>query len=281
MQKVAIVTGANGGIGKEISRGLLLVGYEVVMACRNLTRSEPVRQELATETGGKVTLMELDLSSVASILAFVEQVESQSLSIDLLFNNAGIIPPKPETTADGIEYAMGVNYLGPFLLTQKIIPLMPPGGRIVNTCSLVYKYGKIDPDLFKPINPKSYKPIRVYSHSKLAVYLGMLNLVPICEERGLLINSYEPGIVNTSILTMHHRLIDFLANLFFRPFVRTPRSGARPALYLALDPSIQSSGGLYSRTKRKIKPSEKIPIEWKGELKEYTELILNELKNKQ
>lgn len=130
MQKVAIVTGANGGIGKEISRGLLLVGYEVIMACRNLTRSEPVRQELATETGGKVTLMELDLSSVASILAFVEQIESQSLSINLLFNNAGIIPPKPETTADGIEYAMGVNYLGPYLLTQKIIPHMPPGGKL-------------------------------------------------------------------------------------------------------------------------------------------------------
>ncbi|HPB58157.1 MAG TPA: SDR family NAD(P)-dependent oxidoreductase [Bacteroidales bacterium] len=281
MRKVAIVTGANGGIGKEITRGLLLAGYEVIMACQNLARSEPVRQELDTETGGNAILMPLDLGSITSIRAFVEQIESQSLSIDLLFNNAGVIPPHSKTTTNGIEYSMGVNYLGPYLLTQLIIPHMPPGGRIINTCSLVYKYGKISPDLFKPINPKLYGPIRVYSNSKLAVYLGMLNLIPVCEEKGLLINSYEPGIVNTPILTMHHWLIDFLANLFFRPFVRTPRSGARPALYLALDPSIQSSGGLYSRTKRKMKPSEKIPKEWQQELKDYTELIINELKNKQ
>ena len=257
MAKVAIITGANGGIGSELTKSLALEGYEVVMACRDLKKSLPVWEEIVKETQKDVQLMHLDLGSLESIKSFVAEIKQKYSSIDLLINNAGVIPIRSKKTDYGIDYCIGVNYVSPYMLTHLLIPHMNIGARIVNVTSIVYKYGKIGKDFFNPVHHQLFHKLKVYTDSKLALFLFTLDMSDFCMSKGITINCCEPGIVNTPILKMGNRFIDFLAQILFTPFIRTPQQGAATALYLALDENIQDSGNLYYNQKPH-KVSEKV-----------------------
>ena len=233
---LAIITGADGGMGTEITRAVALAGYCVVMACYNAEKAEVKRKLLIEETGNAdIMVMSIDLSLLASVNAFACRMLERGDRLDLLMNNAGTMETGLHITEDGLERTVSVNYVGHYLLTRKLLPLMGRGSRIVNMVSCTYAIGKLDfPDFFIKGKKGSFWRIPVYSNTKLALTLFTFELAERLKERGVVVNAADPGIVSTDIITMH-MWFDPLTDIFFRPFIRTPRQGAATAICLLLD----------------------------------------------
>lgn len=233
---LAIITGADGGMGTEITRAVALAGYCVVMACYNAEKAEVKRKLLIEETGNAdIMVMSIDLSLLASVNAFACRMLERGDRLDLLMNNAGTMETGLHITEDGLERTVSVNYVGHYLLTRKLLPLMGKGSRIVNMVSCTYAIGKLDfPDFFIKGKKGSFWRIPVYSNTKLALILFTFELSERLKERGVVVNAADPGIVSTDIITMH-MWFDPLTDIFFRPFIRTPRQGAATAICLLLD----------------------------------------------
>ena len=233
---LAIITGADGGMGTEITRAVALAGYSVVMACYNAEKAEVKRKLLIEETGNAdIMVMSIDLSSLASVNAIAGPSPQRGDRLDLLMNNAGTMETGFHITEDGLERTVSVNYVGHYLLTRKLLPLMGKGSRILNMVSCTYAIGKLDfPDFFIKGKKGSFWRIPVYSNTKLALTLFTFELAERLKERGVVVNAADPGIVSTDIITMH-MWFDPLTDIFFRPFIRTPRQGAATAICLLLD----------------------------------------------
>lgn len=230
-----IITGANGSIGQAITEAIAAQGQPVIMACRNLAKSQPVQQQLIEKTGNTdITLLPLDLASFASIIHFAERLSQDSVVIQTLVNNAGVMNQYYSQTTDGFESTIGINYIGTVLLTRMLLPLMHPGSRIVTTTSLTRYIGKID-ELFFAGSPHHYKRFEAYSKSKLALTLYTARLAQELLPRGIWVNAADPGVVDTDMITMHS-WVDPLANRFFRPFISTPQEGAVGAVFAATSP---------------------------------------------
>ena len=124
--KLAVVTGANSGTGKEAARRLARAGADVVLAVRTVAKGEQARTEiLAAHPAARLDVQQIDLSNLASIREFAERMLAAGTPIDLLLNNAGVMaPPSRFTTTDGFELQMGTNFLGPFALTGRLLPLL-------------------------------------------------------------------------------------------------------------------------------------------------------------
>ena len=128
--KWAIITGADGGMGTEITRAVAKAGYRIIMACYHPKKAEVVRERLSKETGNPdLEVIAIDLSSMQSVVAFASQILERNLPISLLMNNAGTMETGFHTTSEGFERTVSVNYMGPYLLTRKLIPLMVRGER--------------------------------------------------------------------------------------------------------------------------------------------------------
>jgi len=129
--KWAIITGADGGMGTEITRAVATAGYHVIMACYNPQKAENVCQRLMKETGNpNLEVLAIDLSSMHSVASFTDRILERKLSISLLMNNAGTMETGFSITNDGFERTVSVNYVGPYLLTRKLVPTMASGARI-------------------------------------------------------------------------------------------------------------------------------------------------------
>ena len=236
-RKLAIITGADGGMGTEITREVAKVGYRVVMACYHPEKGRVVCEQWKTETGNTQLEVEpLDLSSLPSVAAFAEKRLQRGEEIALLMNNAGTLECGFSQTQQGLERTVSVNYVGPYLLTRKLLPLMHGGSRVVNMVSCTYAIGRLDfPDFFRRGRRGSFWRIPIYSNTKLALTLFTIDLARRVKEQGIIVNCADPGIVSTKIITMH-MWIDPLTDIFFRPFIRTPRQGADTAIRLLLSP---------------------------------------------
>ena len=217
--KLAIITGADGGMGTEITRAVATAGYKIIMACYRPEKAERVKDMLVHDTGNPyIEVLGIDLASLASVAAFAETMETGR-----------------HITEDGLERTVSVNYVAPYLLTRKLIPLMEKGSRIVNMVSCTYAIGRLDfPDFFHLGKRGGFWRIPVYSNTKLALTLFTVNLANRVKEKGIVVNAADPGIVSTDIITMH-MWFDPLTDILFRPFIRTPRQGAATAVHLLLD----------------------------------------------
>lgn len=235
-QKLAIITGANGGMGTEITRAVALAGYHVIMACYDPEKGEEKRRMLVREVGNRsLEVMGIDLSSMASVAAFADEILRRGERVELLMNNAGTMETGLHVTEDGLERTVSVNYVGHYLLTRKLLPLMGNGSRVVNMVSCTYAIGHLDfPDFFTRGRKGSFWRIPVYSNTKLALTLFTIDLAERVIDRGIVVNAADPGIVSTDIITMH-MWFDPLTDVLFRPFIRTPRKGAATAISLLLD----------------------------------------------
>lgn len=244
-----IITGANGSIGQALTEAIASQGLSVIMACRNLTKSQPVQQQLVEKTGNPdISLLPLDLASFASIIAFAERLSQDSISIQALINNAGVMNQYYSQTAEGFESTIGVNYIGTVLLTRLLLPLMHPGSRIVTTTSLTRYIGKID-DTFFDGSRHNYKRFEAYSKSKLALTLYTARLAQELRPRGIWVNAADPGVVDTDMITMHS-WVDPLANRFFRPFISSPKEGAAGAVFAATSPEAYGiTGEIFKKQK--------------------------------
>ena len=273
---LAIITGADGGMGREITRAVALAGYCVVMACYNAEKAEVKRKLLIEETGNAdIMVMSIDLSSLASVNAFACRMLERGDRLDLLMNNAGTMETGRRLTEDGLERTVSVNYVGPYLLTRRLLPLMGEGSRVVNMVSCTYAIGRLDfPDFFLRGKKGSFWRIPVYSNTKLALTLFTLELAARVKERGIVVNAADPGIVSTDIITMH-MWFDPLTDIFFRPFIRTPRQGAATAIGLLLDEEAGKRTGTLNVSGHAVRLSGKyLPHVQQRELWERTEEIV-------
>lgn len=223
-----IITGASGSIGRVVTKEMLLHGHEVVMACRNLDKAHKVldviaRQILNEDPDGavglasRVEILQLDLEDSASIRAFVDSLHGCRVSA--IFNNAGVINKEFKLNGDGVERTMAVNFLGPKLLTELLMPQFEEGAHIASMVSLACRFGRSD--------RARYSQIGAYADSKLA----LLRWAAGFAERNpqFHVNVCDPGIVNSNIIRLG-RWFDPLTDIFFRPFISSPEKGARSAL---------------------------------------------------
>ena len=233
--KTAIITGADGGIGKELTMALAQKGFHIVMVCRDKEKGNIVCRQITEKIKDvSIEVMEIDLASFRSINQFVQDFQSKYDKLDVLLNNAGVLHHQPHLTEQGVEYNIGVNYLGAYLLTEQLFPCMYEGTRIVNTVSLMLRYGKIAPDFFA-FTPSHYNRFTYYSYSKLALYYATLEWAEKWKDKGITVNCVDPGIVNTNIIRTYNKCIDKLCDIFYRPIIRTPRQGADSIIYLATE----------------------------------------------
>ena len=235
-QKLAVITGADGGMGMEITRAVATAGYKVIMACRDPEIAEEKRQLIMRETGNiALEIVPVNLASLSSTASFANELLQRGEVITLLMNNAGTMETRRCITEDGLERTVSVNYVAPYLLTRKLLPLMGEGSRIVNMVSCTYAIGKLDfPDFFLRGKKGAFWRIPIYSNTKLALTLFTIALSKKVKEKGIIVNAADPGIVSTKIITMR-MWFDPLTDIFFRPFIRTPRQGAATAISLLLD----------------------------------------------
>ena len=235
-KKLAVITGADGGMGTEITRAVARAGYRVIMACYDSAKAEAKRRMLAENTGNTdIEVRGIDLASLASVAAFADRLLQEGTPLALLMNNAGTMETGRHITEDGLERTVSVNYVGPYLLTRKLLPLMREGSRVVNMVSCTYAIGRLDfPDFFLQGKKGAFWRIPIYSNTKLALTLFTIELARRVKERGIVVNAADPGIVSTNIITMH-MWFDPLTDILFRPFIRTPRQGAATAVSLLLD----------------------------------------------
>ena len=238
---VAIVTGANAGIGYETARQLALKGAHVVMASRNEERGlEAIEKILAENPRASVELGVLDLSSLISIRRFVKSFTGKHDRLDLLVNNAGVMVPPMSVTDEGFELQIGVNYLGHFALTGLLFPLIDEtsGSRIVTVSSLAHRGGIIDLDNFR--GEKHYSPWKAYEQSKLANLIFAIDLQRRLDAAGSRTKSLaaHPGWTKTD-LQRHSGVTSLVTSLVGME----ANQGALPTLRAATD--FEASGGAY------------------------------------
>ncbi len=255
MGRLAIITGADGDMGREITRAVAHAGYDILMLCHSQARGEVCRDMLVENTGNKsIEVREIDLSSLASVKSVANKILKESRHIDLLMNNAGIMSREGFVgTVDGLERTVEVNYVSPFLLTTTLLPLMGRGTRIVNMISLTYAIGRFTPSFFTRGCEGSFWRIPVYSNTKLALWLFTRKLSKYVEERGISVNAADPDIVSTKFIHLD-LWFDPLTDIFFRPFINSPAKGASTAISLLLDEKWEGvTGGMFaSRKQRKL-----------------------------
>lgn len=276
--KLAIITGADGGMGYEEAKAVAQKGYHTIMACYCPKLAMAKCKKMIEETGNpNIEVLGLNLADLASVRRFADEVKSRFERLDLLMNNAGTIATGYEITVDGLERTVSVNYVGPYLLTRLLLPLMGQGSRIVNMASCVYRLGALDfPEFFERGRKGCFQRIHIYSNTKLAITLFTFELADRLRERGITVNAADPGVVSTGIIRMQ-MFFDPLTDIFFRPFIRTPRQGADTAIRLLLDEDKAGQTGTFSRSNRVRDLGEKYQHhKQRQELWERTEEIVKE-----
>ncbi len=174
-------------------------GARVILACRSVERGERAVVEVRRRSGNQnVVFVQLDLASLTSIRAFVEKICQEEPQINILVNNAGLASSSIKTTEDGFEFTLGVNHLGPFLLTNLLLDKIKQSQspRIVNVSSLAHKKAKINLDTLN--SPE--KGFARYAQTKLANVLFTKSLAKRLEGHGVITTSLHPGVVRTNIL---------------------------------------------------------------------------------
>ncbi|MFA4082393.1 SDR family oxidoreductase [Mycobacteroides salmoniphilum] len=252
----AVVTGASDGIGLGIATELAAAGAEVVMPVRNLSKGEAAVSTIRElHPGAKLTLEQLDLSSLTSIAALGQKLCAVGAPIHLLINNAGVMtPPERQTTTDGFELQFGTNHLGHFALTGHLLPLLRTGqAHVTSQTSIAARSGEIN---WHDLNwERGYDDMRAYRQSKIACGLfGLeLNRRSGAAGWGITSNIAHPGVAPTSLLaarpevgrakdTTEVRMIRWLSARGL--IVGTVESARLPALMAAVTPD-NKSGGFY------------------------------------
>ncbi|CAN1253883.1 Short-chain dehydrogenase TIC 32, chloroplastic [Linum perenne] len=273
----AIVTGASSGIGVETSRVLALRGAHVVMAVRNVEAGTTVKEAILKEIPtAKVDVMELDLSSMASVKKFASDYVSSGRPLNLLMemicgsNNAGIMMIPFTLSADKIELQFATNHVGHFLLTHLLLDTMKSTaresnqeGRIVNLASEGHRFAYKEGIRFDKINNEAeYNKMRAYGQSKLANILHANELASRLKEEGINItaNSLHPGAIATNLARLQQVLSGFRVETRQNPTSRFRLNlrvlqGAATTCYVALHPQVKGVRGEYFSDSNVCKPN--------------------------
>jgi NAD(P)-dependent dehydrogenase (short-subunit alcohol dehydrogenase family) len=240
--KVAVVTGANSGIGFETARMLAENGAIVIMAVRTVSKGEEAVEKIRGKSAdADIHVMELDLADLESVKTFADKFKKGFSQIDLLINNAGVMIPPYTKTKDGFELQFGTNHLGHFALTAQLLDVLKQtkNSRVVNVASLAHTRGELDFDDLNWEN-RSYSKWSAYGDSKLANLYFTYELQRKFEQNnyGTIAAAAHPGGTNTD-LARHN----FLMNIFAGILGQSPEMGAMPTVRAATDENVK--GGEY------------------------------------
>jgi NAD(P)-dependent dehydrogenase (short-subunit alcohol dehydrogenase family) len=240
--RLAIVTGANSGLGFDTAAVLADKGAHVVLAVRNLDKGNEAADRIKSKCpNAVVSVQELDLTSLDSVRNAAEQLRADHPRIDLLINNAGVMyVPTRETTKDGFEMQFGTNHLGHFALTGQLLDNMSQvdGSRVVTVSSVGHRImARIHFDDLQL--ERKYNRIESYGQSKLANLLFTYELQRRLKLKGAstIAAAAHPGFADTEL--MRH-LPGFIPDFVWRPFSQPATMGALPTLRAATDPGVQS-----------------------------------------
>jgi NAD(P)-dependent dehydrogenase (short-subunit alcohol dehydrogenase family) len=248
--KLAVVTGATGGLGYQTALGLALAEAEVVLTGRNDAKGREAISKIRRQfPDARISFEALDLANLASVADFAQRFATAHSSLDLLINNAGVMAlPTRQITADGFEMQFGTNYLGHYALTAQLLPMLRSAAhqpRVVNLSSIAHRTGFID---FSDLQgERLYSPWKAYNQSKLAMLMFALELQRRSDAAGwnLMSNAAHPGWARTDLFANGPGFgLISLASQFAAPlFSQSAESGALPTLFAATSP--QAEGGGY------------------------------------
>ena len=247
--KIVIVTGANTGIGLCTVIDLAKRGATIVMACRDMRKSEKALEKAKAESSSKdILLMHLDLSSLDSVRNFTKEFLSKYSKLNILINNAGVMACPYMKTKDGFEMQIGTNHFGHFVLTNLLLKALANGApaRVVNVSSVGHwLFGKMD---FEDINyeKRSYSKMAAYGQSKLANVLFTRELHNKAKDHGITTYSLHPGYVLTE-LNRHDTFLLLYNKIVGALYGGTPVQGAQTTIYCAVEEGLEKhSGGYFS-----------------------------------
>ncbi len=255
--RVAVVTGANSGLGFEVARKLTQAGGHVILACRDQTRGRHAVGRLRTVVpSASVRLVRLDLADLSSVRECAEEIAADHPSVDLLINNAGVMALPRRRTADGFEMQFGTNHLGHFAFTGRLLPqlLVKPGSRVVTVTSFLMHVGRMHFDDLHADKGRYHK-WRAYSQSKLANLMFAMELHArlvssgVAADGRLISVAAHPGLAATQLQTAApmmngHRAAAQVVGVATRVLGQSAAAGALPLLYAATAPGVRG-GELY------------------------------------
>ncbi|MFC4629996.1 SDR family NAD(P)-dependent oxidoreductase [Promicromonospora alba] len=240
--RVAVVTGANTGLGFETARALAEHGARVVLAVRDVEKGK----QAAARMSGDVTVQALDLTSLESVRDAAAELHTKHASIDLLINNAGVMIPPKQTTRDGFELQLGTNHLGHFALTGLLLDLLlpVPGSRVVTVSSIAHRTGGAAIHFDDLQWDRSYDRSAAYAQSKLANLLFTYELQRRLAPQGTTVSvAAHPGLASTELVRDIPAALRLIAPVIGALVSQSAAGGALPSLRAATDPAVL--GGQY------------------------------------
>jgi NAD(P)-dependent dehydrogenase (short-subunit alcohol dehydrogenase family) len=244
--KYAVVTGASGGLGFEMSLQLANAGAEVVLAARDQFKGEEAIKRIIQEVpGAKLHFEKLDLASLSSVKDFTDRLIKHGKQINILINNAGVSYAERQVTGDGFEADLGINHLGHFALTGRLLPLLKGGARVVVVTSGVNRRGKINFDDLQ--SEKKFTSMAAYAQSKLANLMFTIELQQRSEKfgYGLQAIAVHPGYARTELVknsSEKTRLLVHLVVTVLSWLGQSAAEGAWPALFAATSTKALAGG---------------------------------------
>jgi len=254
--RVAIVTGANTGLGYETALALAAKGARVILACRNQEKAEAAKRRILTANpSAEVEVRLIDTGSLASVRKFAASYKRDYDRLDLLINNAGIMITPHFVTEDGFEGQFGVNYLGHFLLTGLLLPIITqtPDSRIVSLYSLAASWFGVQFDDLQ--FERKYDARKAYSQSKMACLMFGLELNKRLHEAGYATLSLaaHPGFSQSDLSRHLPSAIRLLLSMFGSFLMQSATDGALPSLYAALGEDLHGGEAIGPGGRRAIK----------------------------
>lgn len=240
--RLAVVTGANSGLGLVTATELARAGARVALACRNTNKADRAAEEIrAAVPGADVEVHKLDLSDLADVERFADRFRAAEPQLDLLINNAGIMAPPRRETTDGFESQLGTNHLGHFALTARLIGVLEgrPDARVVTLSSGAHRIGRMRFDDLQ--GKRRYFRWTAYGQSKLANLLFMFELDRRLRAAGsdILSVAAHPGYAATNLQSSSAPAVDRVVMKLINPVVaQSAEMGALPTLYAATEPGL-------------------------------------------
>ncbi len=260
--KPYVVTGANAGIGKAIATKLAGMGRRVVMVSRDAEKGRIAAEEVRAAAGaGPVELVVGNLNTVADARRLAETIRDRYPSIGCLINNAGVWMTRKVFNADGLETTFMVNHLGPFILTNLLLPALQAGApaRVVNVNAGLYVFGRLD--LERTPYGADFGRFFTYCNAKLANLLFTVQMARRLEGTGITVNALHPGVIKTGLATGDATGALGAAIILWKHFMKTPEQGAEAPVWVATEPELEGmTGRFFFLTKEKdILPKGKDP----------------------
>ena len=244
--KVALITGASSGIGRETALGLARVGTGLVLVCRDKEKGEAAKEEIARTTGNNsIELLIADLLSQRQVRRVAIEFEATHPRLELLVNNAGAGFVDYSETEDGIERTMAINYFTPFLLTNLLLETLKNSApaRVINVTSSEHYDAHLDLDNVNKDPRMGIAGADAYRRSKLAIILFTYELARRLQGTGVTVNCLNPGAVRTKIWSQAGALTPLFR--FMSLFMLSAEKGAQSSLYLAASPEVEGVSGKY------------------------------------